>query len=125
MKNNPFTNINSEEVLEKYIHNKPPKRRELFHWLVDLPFMVEISKGMDEELNSFANFYLDTAMPFINKALKKKYGMKDAVHFINYNVMNVIHGDKELSVEMDNVIKMEERNFKEVLKFLKKDGRFH
>ena len=51
--------------------------------------------------------------------------MKDAVHFINYNVMNVIHGDKELSVEMDNVIKMEERNFKEVLKFLKKDGRFH
>ena len=125
MKNNPFTNINSEEVLEKYIHNKPPKRRELFHWLIDLPFMVEISKGMDEELNSFANFYLDTAMPFINKALKKKYGMKDAVHFINYNVMNVIHGDKELSVEMDNVIKMEERNFKEVLKFLKKDGRFH
>ena len=87
--------------------------------------MVEISKGMDEELNSFANFYLDTAMPFINKALKKKYGMKDAVHFINYNVMNVIHGDKELSVEMENVIKMEERNFKEVLKFLKKDGRFH
>ena len=125
MKNNPFTNINSEEVLEKYIHNKPPKRRELFHWLIDLPFMVEISKGMDEELNSFANFYLDTAMPFINKALKKKYGMKDAVHFINYNVMNVIHGDKELSVEMDSVIKMEERNFKEVLKFLKKDGRFH
>ena len=125
MKNSPFTNINSEEVLEKYIHNKPPKRRELFHWLVDLPFMVEISKGMDEELNSFANFYLDTAMPYINKALKKKYGMKDAVHFINYNVMNVIHGDKELSVEMDNIIKMEERNFKEVLKFLKKDGRFH
>ena len=64
-------------------------------------------------------------MPFINKALKKKYGMKDAVHFINYNVMNVIHGDKKLSVEMENVIKMEERNFKEVLKFLKKDGRFH
>ena len=125
MKNNPFANINSEEVLEKYIHNKPPKRRELFHWLIDLPFMLETSKGMDEELNSFANFYLDTAMPFINKALKKKYGLKDAVHFINFNVMNSIHGDKGLSVDMENVIKMEEGNFKEVLKFLKKDGRFH
>ena len=64
-------------------------------------------------------------MPFINKALKKKYGLKDAVHFINFNVMNAIHGDKGLSVDMENVIKMEESNFKEVLKFLKKDGRFH
>lgn len=125
MKKNPFVNINSEEVLEKYIHNKPPQRRELYHWLVDLPFLVEISRGVDEELDSFANFYLDTAMPFINKALKKKYGLKDAVHFINFNVMNSIHGDKGLSVDMENVIKMEEGNFKEVLKFLKKDGRFH
>ena len=125
MKKNHFADINSEVVLEKYIHNKPPQRRELYHWLVDLPFLVETSRGVDDELHSFANFYLETAMPFINKALKKKYGMKDAVHFINYNVMNVIHGDKKLSVEMDNVIKMEERNFKEVLKFLKKDGRFH
>lgn len=125
MKKNPFANINSEEVLEKYIHNKPPKRRELYHWLVDLPFLVETSRGADTELHSFANFYLDTAMPFINKALKKRYGLKDAVHFINFNVMNSIHGDKGLSVDMENVIKMEESNFKEVLKFLKKDGRFH
>lgn len=125
MKKNPFANINSEEVLEKYIHNKPPKRRELYHWLVDLPFLLEMSKGVDENLQSFANFYLDTAMPFIDKALKKKYGLKDAVHFINYNVMNAIHGEKGLSMDMENVIKMEESNFKEVLKFLKKDGRFH
>ncbi len=125
MKKNPFANINSEEVLEKYIHNKIPQRRELYHWLVDLPFLVETSRGVDEELHSFANFYLDTAMPFINKALKKKYGLKDAVHFINFNVMNSIHGDKGLSVDMENVIKMEEGNFKEVLKFLKKERRFH
>ena len=125
MKKNPFANINSEEVLEKYIHNKPPQRRELYYWLVDLPFLVETSRGVEEELDSFANFYLDTAMPFINKALKRKYGLKDAIHFINFNVMNSIHGDKGLSVDMENVIKMEEGNFKEVLKFLKKDGRFH
>ena len=34
--------------------------------------------------------------------------------------MNAIHGDKGLSVDMENVIKMEESNFKEVLNSSKK-----
>ena len=117
--------MHSEKVLDNYLNNRRPKRRELYHWLVDLPFLIEISRGVDEDIQSFACFYLDTAMPFINTALKRKYGFKDAVHFINYNVMNTIHGEGGLSVNMDNVIKMEQKNLKEVLKFLKKDKRFH
>ena len=125
MSKNPFEHINSEAVLTKYMDNKPPKRRELYHWLVDIPYMIETSKGIESELQSFACFFLDSAMPFINTALKRKYGFKDAVHYINYNVMNAIHNEGGISMNMDNVIKMEEKNFKEVLKFLKKDGRFH
>ena len=122
---NLFGHVNSEDVLTKYMDNKPPKRRELYHWLVDIPFMIEMSKGVDNELQSFACFFLDSAMPFINKALKKKFGFKDAVHYINYHVMNAIHSEGGISMDMENVIKMEQKNFKEVLKFLKKDGRFH
>ena len=125
MSKKPLDNIHSDKVLDKYLNNRRPKRRELYHWLVDLPFLIETSRGVDEDIQSFACFYLDTAMPFINTALKRKYGFKDAVHFINYNVMNTIHGEGSLSVNMDNVIKMEQKNLKEVLKFLKKDKRFH
>jgi hypothetical protein len=125
MSKRPFDHINSEAVLDKYLTNKRPKRRELYHWLVDLPFLIESSRGADEDIQSFACFYLDTALPYIDKALKRKYGFKDAVHFINYNVMNSIHGDSGLSMNMDIVIKMEEKQLKEVLKFLKGDKRFH
>ena len=125
MSKRPLDNMHSEKVLDNYLNNRRPKRRELYHWLVDLPFLIETSRGVDEDIQSFACFYLDTAMPFINTALKRKYGFKDAVHFINYNVMNTIHGEGGLSVNMDNVIKMEQKNLKEVLQFLKKDKRFH
>lgn len=123
--NIPFEIINSEVVLDKYLHNKQPTRRELYHWLIDIPFLIETSKGACEEINSFACFYLDNALPFVNKALKRKYGFKDAVLFINYNVLNAIHGGTELKMEMNTVIEMEEKNFEEVLKFFKNDKRFH
>ena len=125
MKKKPIDKINSNVVLDKYLLNKLPTRREIYHWLIDIPFLVAAEKGVCEDLHSFACFYLDTAGPFIDKAIEQKYGFKDAVHFINYNVMNSIHEDKELKIEMDRVIKVEKENFEEVLKFFKKQGQFH
>ena len=112
--------IDSKLVLAKYINNETPLRRELCHWLVDLPFLIEKSRGAEEELESFAYFYLDTAAPFIEKALRKKLGFKDAIYFVNYNVLNSIHESSEIGVSMENVINIEKKNYKEVIKYLNK-----
>lgn len=125
MKKKPIDKINSDVVLDKYLLNKLPTRREIYQWLIDIPYIVASEKEVCEDLQSFACFYLDTAGPFIDKALEQKYGFKDAIHFINYNVINTIRKDKELEVEMDRVIKLEQENFEEVLKFFKKQGHFH
>ena len=117
--------ISSIEVLNKYLDNNLPTQREIVHWLIDLPFLIEKEKEAGEDLDDFACFYLNIAFPFIKQALKKKYGFKDAINFINYNVFNSNNEDKKLKIEMDNVIKLEDKNLKEVLTFLKKDNRFH
>lgn len=114
--------INSHDVLVKYLNNASPTRRDLMHWLVDLPFLIETSKGADENYDSFVNFYIEIAMPFVRKAIKEKYGFKDAVNFINYNVMNSIHGGTGLAVEMNSVIQLEEKNLRDIVKFLKKNS---
>ena len=61
-------------------------------------------------------------MPFVRRAIKEKYGFKDAVNFINYNVMNSIHGGTGLAVEMNSVIQLEEKNLRDIVKFLKKNN---
>ena len=125
MKKKPIDKINSNVVLDKYLMNKLPTRNEIYQWLIDIPYIVASEKGVCEDLHSFACFYLDTAGPFIDKALKKQYGLKDAIHFINYNVINTTRKGKELEIEMDSIIKIEKENFEEVLKFFKKQGHFH
>ena len=117
-------NINSFEVLNKYLDNSLPTRRELLHWLVDLPFLIELNNEEGEESEDFACFYLNMAIPFINKALKKKYGFKDAIHFVNYNIFNNDEV-KNLKIEMENIIKLEDKNFYEILIYLKKVNQFH
>lgn len=112
--------LDSKLVLAKYINNEPPLRRELCHWLVDLPFLIEKSRGADDDLESFAYFYLDTAAPFIEKALRKKLGFKDAIYFVNYNVLNSIDDRSTIVVSMENVINIEKKNYKEVIKYLNK-----
>ena len=112
--------LDSKLVLAKYINNEPPLRRELCHWLVDLPFLIEKSRGADDDLESFAYFYLDTAAPFIEKALRKKLGFKDAIYFVNYNVLNSIDESSTIGVSMENVINIEKKNYKEVIKYLNK-----
>ena len=47
------------------------------HWLVDLPFLIETSRGEDDNYDSFCNFYIEVAMPFVRKAIKEKYGFRD------------------------------------------------
>ena len=120
----PTQSLNSFEVLNKYLDNSLPSRRELLHWLVDLPFLMELNNGAGEESEDFACFYLNMAIPFINKALKKKYGFKDAIHFVNYNIFNNDE-DKKIKIEMDNIIKLEDENFNEILIYLKKVNKFH
>ena len=117
-------NINSFEVLNKYLDNSLPTRRELLHWLVDLPFLIELNNEKGEESEDFACFYLNMAIPFINKALKKKYGFKEAIHFINYNIFNNDEV-KNLKIEMANIIKLEDKNFYEIVIYLKKVNKFH
>ena len=112
--------IYSKSVLEKYINNEPARRDELFHWLVNLPCLIEKLSGADEEIDSFAKFYVDTAMPFVKKAIQKKLGFKDAIYYVNYNVLNTIHKGCDNKVTMQNVIDIEKKNFKEVLNFIKK-----
>ena len=112
--------VNSHDVLVKYLNNASPTRRDLMHWLVDLPFLIETSRGEDDNYDSFCNFYIEVAMPFVRKAIKEKYGFRDAVNFINYNVMNSIHGGTGLAIEMNSVLKLEEKNLRDIVKFLKK-----
>ena len=112
--------VNSHDVLVKYLNNASPTRRDLMHWLVDLPFLIETSRGEDDNYDSFCNFYIEVAMPFVRRAIKEKYGFRDAVNFINYNVMNSIHGGTGLAIEMNSVLKLEEKNLRDIVKFLKK-----
>ena len=112
--------VNSHDVLVKYLNNASPTRRDLMHWLVDLPFLIETSRGEDDNQDSFCNFYIEVAMPFVRRAIKEKYGFRDAVNFINYNVMNSIHGGTGLAIEMNSVLKLEEKNLRDIVKFLKK-----
>ncbi len=114
--------VNSHDVLVKYLNNASPTFGELMHWLVDLPFLIDTSRGADEDYDSFVNFYIDAAMPFVRKAIKEKYGFKDAVSFINYSVMNTVHEGTGLAIEMNSVLKLEEKNLKEIVKFLKKNS---
>ena len=120
MRKKIIEHIDSTVVLAKYINNEPPLRRELCHWLVDLPFLIEKSRGADDNLESFAHFYLDTAAPFIQKALRKKLGFKDAIYFVNYSVLNSIDDISTIKVSMENIINIEKKNYKEIIKYLNK-----
>ena len=111
MRKKIIEHIDSTVVLAKYINNEPPLRRELCHWLVDLPFLIEKSRGADDNLESFAHFYLDTAAPFIEKAL---------IYFVNYSVLNSIDDSSTIKVSMENIINIEKKNYKEIIKYLNK-----
>ena len=125
MKEKSFDFIDTKNVLDKYLDNKLPTRSELYHWLIDIPYLIETSKEVGEELQSFACFYLSTAEPFIDKALDNKYGFRDAVHFINFSVINSLNDSKETKMGMDSIIKIEEKNFIDIIKYFNKEGRFH
>ena len=120
MRKKIIEHIDSIVVLAKYINNEPPLRRELCHWLYDLPLWIEKSRGADDNLESFAHFYLDTAAPFIEKALRKKLGFKDAIYFVNYSVLNSIDDISTIKVSMENIINIEKKNYKEIIKYLNK-----
>ena len=122
MKNVYENPLFKEKVVHKYLSNDKPTRRELSYWLFDLTFdvSVHIEKMSLDEAENMTDFYYVTAHPFFKEAIKRKYGLKDAVLYIRYKVMNSL-GTIGGNVEMDSIRELEDKFLKEVIKMFKEE----
>ena len=122
MKNIDEKPLFKEKVVHKFLSNEKPTKRELSYWLFDLTFDVSVNiENMSvDEAENMTDFYYVTAHPFFKEAIKKKYGLQDAVLYIRYKVMNSL-GAIGGRVEMKSIKELEDRFLKEVIKMFKKE----
>ena len=113
-------------VIHKYLSNEEPTVRELNYWLFDLSFNIniKIQEYSEEESKKITDYFFYEAHDFVKEAIKKKYGLRDAVVYVRYRLAN---NKKNLleSIEMNVIKNLEEKYFRSIMKMFKKYKRFH
>ena len=116
----------SQMVIHKYISNEEPTKREIIYWLFDLSFNINIKiqkNSLEDSMEITNSFYYD-AMDYVLEALEKKYGLRDAVIYIRYRLINRKKNALE-TVELNEVRKMEEKYFENIIILLNKLKKSH
>ena len=113
-------------VIHKYLMNEEPTLREINYWLFDLSFNIHIKveKFSEEESKKITDYFFYEAHDYVKEALKKRYGLRDAVVYVRYKLINRKKNLLE-SIEMNEVKNLEEKYFKSIIKMFKKFKRFH
>ena len=116
----------SQMVIHKYISNEEPTKREIIYWLFDLSFNINIKiqkNSLEDSMEITNSFYYD-AMDYVLESLEKKYGLRDAVIYIRYRLINRKKNALE-TVELNEVRKMEEKYFENIIILLNKLKKSH
>lgn len=116
----------SQMVIHKYISNEEPTKREIIYWLFDLSFNINIKiqkNSLEDSMEITNSFYYD-AMDYVLEALEKKYGLRDAVIYIRYRLINRKKNALE-TIELNEVRKMEEKYFENIIILLNKLKKSH
>ena len=116
----------SQMVIHKYISNEEPTKREIIYWLFDLSFNInlEVQNHSEESSQEMTDTFYYESIDYVLEALKKKYGLRDAVVYVRYKLIN--RKKKVLqTIEVNEVRKLEEKYFESIIKLLKKLGKFH
>ncbi len=116
----------SQMVIHKYISNEEPTKREIIYWLFDLSFNINIKiqkNSLEDSIEITNSFYYD-AMDYVLEALEKKYGLRDAVIYVRYRLINRKKNALE-TIELNEVRKMEEKYFENIIILLNKLKKSH
>lgn len=116
----------SQMVIHKYISNEEPTKREIIYWLFDLSFNIniKIQKNSLEDSREITNSFYYDAMDYVLEALEKKYGLRDAVIYVRYRLINRKKNALE-TIELNEVRKMEEKYFENIIILLNKLKKSH
>ena len=110
----------SQMVIHKYLSNEEPTKRELSYWLFDLSFNINIKlqEYSEEESLKLTDYFYYEALDYVKEAIRKKYGLRDAVIYVRYRLINEKNNLLDV-IEMNEVKKIEDKYFKKILKMLK------
>ena len=116
----------SQMVIHKYISNEEPTKREIIYWLFDLSFNInlEVQNHSEEISHEITDTFYYESIDYVFEALKKKYGLRDAVIYVRYRLINRKKNALE-TVELNEVRKMEEKYFENIIILLNKLKKSH
>ena len=116
----------SQMVIHKYLSNEEPTKRELSYWLFDLSFNINIKlqEYSEEESLKLTDYFYYEALDYVKEAIRKKYGLRDAVIYVRYRLINEKNNLLDV-IEMNEVKKIEDKYFKKIIKMLKEFKRLH
>ena len=116
----------SQMVIHKYLSNEEPTKRELSYWLFDLSFNINIKlqEYSEEESLKLTDYFYYEALDYVKEAISKKYGLRDAVIYVRYRLINEKNNLLDV-IEMNEVKKIEDKYFKKIIKMLKEFKRLH
>ena len=116
----------SQMVIHKYINNEEPTKREIIYWLFDLSFNInlDVQNHSEEASQEITDTFYYESIDYVFEALKKKYGLRDAVIYVRYRLINRKKNALE-TVELNEVRKMEEKYFENIIILLNKLKKSH
>ena len=116
----------SQMVIHKYISNEEPTKREIIYWLFDLSFNInlEVQNHSEEASQEITDTFYYESIDYVLEALKQKYGLRDAVIYVRYRLINRKKNALE-TVELNEVRKMEEKYFENIIILLNKLKKTH